>query len=305
MLSACQQGQDPELEHPVRSWRVIESLGDARIESSHPLYMNGLRPGDKIAGNSRIVTGRSSHLIVSRGDVQFTASGNTSVVLPANLSPAALSQNHGTIRVRLAAAADAVKRIATPHLMASGTTAVLELQVDDQETTVKVTSGSVALSTSNGHHYAQLVAGASARLGVRTNGQLELKPAADMPFQPSAKLVAAPSNDDAAAPKAKVRPKTMVRKAIKPDRRSAEPDTVAILPASRLQAKAPKLSKTSADKMDAMDEPMLLPANSTDPISSDVDATARPTQLQQQFDRLTKGLLINLPTVKTNAYPDL
>lgn len=313
LLAACQQGPGPNIEQPERSWRVIESLGDARIESDHALHINNLHPGDEIGGDKRIVTGRSAHLIMSQGDVQFTANGKASIHLPDNQSPTSLAPSFGTVRVRLAAAADAVKRITTPHLIASGTIAVLDLTVDERETTIKVESGHVALSTSDGQRHARLAAGASARLGAKSDGRLELRAADQMPFKPIAtlvakpqeKLIATPQEKMALVPKSEAKNKATIRKATMPDRQSVKPAKAAILPASRLKVPPPSPPKAPADRVVAPNRPMLQQANSNEPLSPRVDRAARPPLRRDRFDRLTEGLLDNLPTAKALAYQGL
>ncbi len=303
ILSACQQGQDPRHLSFQPNWHVMEMRGNVRVENDQGRLMTDLRPGDQVASNSRIVTSRSAHLIASSGDLQFRAGSNTAVTLPAVGSPASLLQSHGTMRVRFTAAADAIKRITTPHLIASGTNAVLDLRVDQQGTNMTITSGHIALSTSDGQYYARLVAGASARLGANTNGQLEIQQAAGLPFQPSKKLGATTTSDDVAAPKVTIAPTAERRVANHRDRRSEGPDELAVVPASQplTIAAKPDPGRNHSSNAGGLEEPVLLPAASTDPAPFGLDGATRSVRLQQQFDNLTEDLLNNLPTLSIKA----
>ena len=308
-LAACQQSHHPKIETAKYDWQVIESVGDARIENDHSPYALTLRPGDEIAESGRIITSGSSHLILSRGDVQLTASGDSSITLPANMSPSALSHDYGSVRVRLATAANAAKLITTPHLTASGTNAVLELQVDDQESLITIKSGSVELSTTDGDHHAKLAAGASARLGAQTNGQLEIRPAAGMPFRPNLALQPFQPDENVSLDQGPAKPehgidlKAMLSNEAEVDRRPATLREVVILPAAR-----PKII-TTAPETEAMDKESSkhdMPDQPTEPpapmkaATIDDDAPADQTKLQQQFDGLTEGLLGSLPTAEAH-----
>lgn len=288
ILSACQEAPTPTFEQPSASWRVLESQGNARIENNEVFFSRELRPGDQLTGNSHIVMDRSAYLIAAGNGLQLTASGDTSVIIPHN-SSSTLRPIHGTMRLRLASAADNVQRITTPHLTVSGTTAILELSVDDQETTIEVSSGHVALSTSGGEHYARLVAGASARLGEGSQGELEIRPAKGLPFNVSEKLGSVAKDDD--APPLVHRPKQIDQMTV-------------ILPASQQRAKMlEQSSRSRADQTEQLDAPSVLPAGATiltypgsETLGGSVN-TVEPSGNQQRFDRLTNGLLNNLPTV--------
>ncbi len=304
VLSACQSNQALQPKQTGRNWQVIESLGDARIENSHSPYSTHLRSGDEIVDDSRVVTGSSSHLILSRGDVQLTASSDSSISLPRNTSPSTLSHNYGSVRIRLATAANATKLITTPHLAASGTNAVLELQVTDRESQITVTSGNVVLSTSNGQHHTQLAAGASARLGSKTNGQLELRPAADLPFRPSRALASTSSSKESDKPDDGFETEALLPDGLKADNLSATTNEVIVVPASRLKTKILEPGMASANrsvnKPDSSTSPMKA-TGTIKRIAIDHDEPADQIQLQEQFDNLTKGLLGNLPTASSKT----
>ncbi len=302
-LAACQQGPSPDLLQREPPWRVVETSGDVRIEHRGLLYATSLRPGDEFVSESRIFVEKSGHLIMSRNDLQFTANGHALISLPTSGAQTALSHDYGKIRVRLAAAANAAKRLATPHLVASGTNAVLDLHVDDLGTDITVISGTVTLSTSNGRHYAKLVDGASARLGDKTDGQLEIQPAAEKPFQPSPDLDATATDDEAPAPKIATKPHTTMRKASNPDRRSKETVKFAVLPAARLKTVAQQPAESTESGIGRTAESALLPAGSTGPAPVESKPLPRRTPLQQQFDQLTEDLLDGLHSSTTKSDP--
>jgi hypothetical protein len=258
---------------------------------------------------------------MAQPDFQFTAAGNTAVVLPASGQPGNLAHHRGAVRFRLAAAADAVRRITTPHLVANGTNAVFDVLVDDRETLITVTTGSVVLSTSTGLNYASLTAGAAARVGDQTLGRLEIQPAAGMPFRASAELGTATIAVDAAAPKgaAKARhatpPMTATRsmtvaenaaRYVEPTGASAS-KLAAILPAGRPRnpPREPRLERGSTEDPFAVvperpDQPSFIPVASRSHVKPEVDGSARSGPPGNAFDRLTDGLLDDLPTASTS-----
>lgn len=326
-LSACQSGQPPEFQRSGQQWQVVESIGEARIERNDLLYAKGLRSGDRIADDSRIMTGQHTQLIMSRNDLQFTANGKTTVILPKNGSSEALSHRYGELSVRLASAADDEKRIVTPHLMTSGTSAAFDLQVDDQGTSISMKSGHAAISTSDGRHYVTLTAGASARLGRETNGTLEIQPAKGLPFRPNPKLEAMRANDDSHPAMTTIQEETKIRNASRRQRR--DPLGAVVLPAKVIVEREETCRKsqpckpyaanmhTSSSQNEASHHPKnhshigtdtksaLVPASSTElSISGSKTTTLRP-DLDQQFDHLTDGLLDDLPSEPRHheAYP--
>ena len=285
-----------------RAWAIPELRMDTRPTQTD------LYAGDQIAGNSLIVIGRSSHLILSQDEVQLTASSDSSITLPASMSQPALSHHYGSVRVRLNAAANATKLIATPHLTASGTNAVVDLEVDDQESLITVTSGNIVLSTSNGHHHAQLAAGASARLGIRTNGRLEIQPAAGLPFRGEPRTLGRPLQ---ARSQWNPHRQTDVE-IMQASKTLGEHDTkalsdIAIMPASRPKTKppapetAPAVITANYPDPSASEEAMQ-PAEPSQSIAADYDDKTGPMTLQQQFDNLTKGLLDDLPIAQAQPH---
>ncbi len=303
VLAACQPGSPPELGPSGSPWRVIETSGEVRIEQQGLLYGMSLRSGDEFASDSRVFVEKSGHLIMSRSDVQFTANGRALITLSASGAPTVFSHDRGRIRVRFTAAANAPKRLATPHLVASGTNAVLDLDVDDQGTDIKVIDGSVTLSTSNGRHYAKLVSGAAARLGDKTDGQMEIQPAAEKPFRPSPTIEATATSDASPAPKPAARPTTKMRQASKPDHRSKAPVTFAVLPAARLKPEVRPPANNAKSEMAKPIEPALLSAGSAEPAPVRATPIGRRTPLEKQFDQLTEGLLDGLPSVTPQNVP--
>ena len=317
-LAACQFGQSLDVQRVGQPWQVVESIGEARIERHDLLYAKGLRAGDRIADNSRVVTGENTQLIMARKDLQFTANGNTTIILPKRGSSEVLSHRFGDLSVRLASSADDEKRIVTPHLMTSGSSASFNLQVDDQGTSISMKNGSAAISTSDGRHFVTLTAGASARLGRETDGKLEIQPAAGLPFQPSPKLEAVPTSVEQPPSTVMAKAVTKPHQASRSPQQPQEPVEAVVLPAKVIVEGTetcgdgvscrPHTADMSRNRNEGEvmhpprhvrgneAQPSLVPASSVELSTPKSQTTTLRPVLNHQFNGLTDGLLDGLPS---------
>lgn len=319
-LAACQSDQMPSSQPLGQQWRVVESIGNARIERNDRLHVKGLRPGDRIGENSRVVTGRRAQLIMSRDDMQFTAGSDTTVILHEGSSSKALSHYQGALSVRLTSPINDEQQIVTPHLITSGTSASFDLEVDDQGTNIAMASGQIAISTTDGLYYATLMAGASARFGNQTNGELQISSAAGMPFRPSPRLDAMSVKEDELRQEA-MDTLTELRLASRPEALAKLANDVVVLPAKvetrrdapcgeapTCRAKGLQMATSKnlaqpsryANGPEGRDQlqPIAYPAGAEEPSETAATFSKNPGDNRQQFDRLTEGLLDNLPMVQ-------
>lgn len=306
MLTGCQSGPPPKSQPSAISWYVLESRGDVLVDNGDIFLEKELHSGDQLPGDSHIVMNRSAYLIASRDGLQLTANGDTSLILSGGDSSATLKPLHGALRIRLAAAADDVKRIETPHLTASGTSAVLELRVNDDGTEIKVKSGSVALSTSDGDHHARLVAGVTARLGHETLGHLEID-ADNIAMSSSNEGLGGRPRPAGFVPDEQTRRSSPIAKPVlKPTYRIDNPSEMTIQLASKLRSRVLASNQPSANAdIGQPEQPSLKAAIMPHQPPSDGNRKARLINQQQQFDKLTEGLLSQLPKATTKTDPTL
>lgn len=295
-LTACHQAAPPELQASMTTWQVLESQGDVRIETDDLLPKRTLRAGDQLQGDNRVAISRSAFFIAEENGLQVTARGGSAVILSSDRSSATLRPRLGTFRIRLAAAADDTKRVATPHLTASGTHAVVKLQVSDRETEIKVESGNIDIATSNGERYARLVEGGTARLGENTRAQLDID-AATKPASPPREAPKAGKGGDLDHRQAARAPLPIVDPPSKPTPELGEPGEMTIRLASKLKSETAKPEKKSSPveiRHAEARQPIEAASMVRPVIPKEADLTER-RPVRDEFDRLTEGLLEHLP----------
>ncbi len=316
-LTGCQSGPPSpgESQQSVISWRVLESRGNVAIDNEEIFLDEVLQTGDFLTNDSQIVMDGSAYLIASRSGLQLTASGDTMLNLSVNNNAATLTAHHGKLRLRLAAAADDVKRIETPHLTASGTAATFELSIDDNGTEIAVMSGNVALSTPDGEHYVRLVAGATARVGDETLSALDAGADADeiAGHQPNDGKSWPSDGSGETSKHASLAPETQFGQSasqefpsLEPMPHIGEPGEMAIRLASN-----PRPGTSEPEQQGALDaalqsnEPALKAAVMSNPTSYNAESSNNEDDLQQKFDSLTEGLLngLYMNTTTTKSFP--
>jgi len=314
-LTGCQTSQPSpgESQQSVISWHVLESRGNVAIDNEEIFLDEVLQTGDLLTTDSQIVMDGSAYLIASRSGLQLTASGDTMLNLSVNNNAATLTAHHGQLRLRLAAAADDVKRIETPHLSASGTAATLELNIDDNGTEIAVMSGNVALSTPDGEHYVRLVAGATARVGDETLSALDAGAEAIAGHQPSDGKSWPSDGSGETSKHASLAPETQFGQSVSQEFPSVEPMPHIEEPgemAIRL-ASNPRPGISEPEQQGALDaalqsnEPALKAAVMSTPTSYDANSSNKEDNLHKKFDALTEGLLdgLYMKTTTTNSFP--
>ncbi len=317
-LSACQKSQLPNVQRLEPSWRVVESIGEARVERHDALYAKGLRSGDRIGEGSRVVTGRHAQLIIAGDDLQIIAGSHSALILGKPSGSRTFSHEQGNLSVRLSSSADDERRIATPHLIASARAATFDLQVDEAGTSLDVVEGQVMMSAADGTSHAILAAGASARLGRLSNGELQVRQAAGEPFRSATAQGDGEPREATEERRQALSALAELRKVSKDNVEAESKGETIILPASSKHvgrrpcvqrtgcpnetAKQPQ-EQISADIMplekaggqEQRGRANLVPATKESASLPTLSPAPARTRRQRQFDALTDGLLDNLP----------
>ena len=295
-LFGCQLPSSPDTKRLHEAWRVMERVGNVRMNGGRGNDYAPLRPGETIADNSQIMTSGGGLLIISRNGFQVTAGENTSFRLPTTETTSGLFLDRGWLRVRLAKPVDQEVRIKTAQFDINASRAKLTLRATSEGTSLMVDAGSAVLATTDHRHRATLVAGAAAKIGPNSGGKLLIRPASGQGFTQISPLPATSPHSDS---------------------------NLAILPATR--AKKPDINRLEAPDSDVNESSLQMPIASPSTPQNDITRSSegknvipssmpegndggltatRPRHqqmnnltfdpLELQFDRLTEGLVDEL-----------
>lgn len=245
-----------------------------------------------MADGSRVTTGKAALLIVGRNGMQVTVSEDTTLILQDDHPSTYLTQEIGRIRLRLPDTAGTDATISTPHARVQTASAVLDISVEDDKTDIAVKQGRAAVLFAESENR-MLTAGASDSFDGKPQRPLIAEaPTTEPPIDTIAKPASVHRYDQAALPDPSPAPppSPAATPKMKPAFVAAAIDTseveatVAIKPASRLHA--PKTTSVGIPSIEASDDtkPSTLPSGPHQAIDP----------LQDDFDRLTEGLVDDL-----------
>lgn len=328
-LVGCQQASQVGVEPSRGTWHVQERVGDIRASTEEGRESVRLRPGETIAGDRVITTGRGALLILSTDGVQLTLGQETTLRLT-HPSRGDLFLEQGSMRLRLAKAVNREARIQTPHADLSASSAMLSLRTWLDKTALTVVAGNVVLATTDGRHRANLFAGAEATIDQASGGGLLLLPngsEATADAEPLSQSIPDEHARGATVFSADDRSNGASGPVARPDRQDAEvsvsPGQTVIRPASRLkdppghregdaastgradlkampvlarpvEAVSPLTVESVRIDHDVLPEPQGEPSHHAEPSETSSGMAGPIDPLQLQFDLLTEGLVDQL-----------
>ena len=154
--------------------------------------------GEALADGSEVSTGRGARLIVDAPGRNISVGPNSRFVLPGSDGDDLLDQRAGSLRYRVAEAAEPL-HIHTRSLELELLAGVVDVHVNHLATEVSVKEGQVRVATPDGLRQTQMIAGQSAHAGGSDEVQLAVRSAPGGPFQP-VELVIVPAIQPKAAP---------------------------------------------------------------------------------------------------------
>lgn len=281
------------------TWRVLERVGNVRASNEGATAIASLRPGDTLASDHQLVTGKSALLILAGDGIQITTGKNTSL----QLSATSLFLNHGWVRIRLTRAVNRKVRIQTTQFDLSASSTMMILRAAAGSADVTVETGSVRLATSDGRHQATLVAGAAAKIDHAQGDDLLIRPAFEKAFarqQPlSAAAISTPIDSSTPAASLAISPASRLND-VGVNRQSLQkPDNIAATGSALMTSKSNKAAPTNKAagpliEMDTLPGPTPDGISALQPVNTTLESTGFTDPLELQFDRLTKGLVDQL-----------
>jgi ferric-dicitrate binding protein FerR (iron transport regulator) len=181
-------------------WHIVERTGEARHLPPATATWLSAATGEALADGSEVSTGRGSRLIVDAPGRNVSVGPNSRFVLPGGGGDDRLDQRAGSLRYRVAEAAEPLL-IHTESLDLELLAGVVDVHVNHRTTEVSVKDGQVRVATPDGLRQTQMLAGQSARADGADEVQLAVRVAPDAELQP-VELVIVPAIQPKLAPAA-------------------------------------------------------------------------------------------------------
>jgi hypothetical protein len=198
-LCACATtSAEPRATAQPAGWHIVERTGEARHLPPATATWLSATTGEALADGSEVSTGRGSRLIVDAPGRNVSVGPNSRFVLPGGDGGDRLDQRTGSLRYRVAEAAEPLL-IHTESLELELLAGVVDVRVSHSTTEVSVKEGQVRVATLDGLRQAQMLAGQSARAGGAGEVQLAVRVAPDAELQP-VELVIVPAIQPKLAP---------------------------------------------------------------------------------------------------------
>jgi hypothetical protein len=197
-LCACASTSAERPTAQPAGWRIVERTGEARHLPPATAAWLSATIGEALADGSEVSTGRGARLIVDAPGRNISVGPNSRFVLPGSDGDDLLDQRAGSLRYRVAEAAEPL-HIHTRSLELELLAGVVDVHVNHLATEVSVKEGQVRVATPDGLRQTQMIAGQSAHAGGSDEVQLAVRSAPGGPFQP-VKLVIVPAIQPKAAP---------------------------------------------------------------------------------------------------------
>jgi hypothetical protein len=174
-LCACAAtSAEPRPEAPAPGWRIVERIGEARcLPPDAPAWLS-VATGEALADGSEVSTGRGGRLIVDAPGQTISVGPDSRFVLPDRDREDPLDQRAGSLRYRVAEAAQPF-RIHTRSLELELLAGVVDVHVNHLATEVSVKEGQVRVATPDGLRQTQMMAGQSAQAGGSDDVQLAVR----------------------------------------------------------------------------------------------------------------------------------
>ena len=198
-LCACATtSAEPRATAQPAGWRIVERTGEARHLPPATTTWLSATIGEALADGSEVSTGRGSRLIVDAPGRNISVGPNSRFVLPGSDGDDALDQRAGSLRYRVATAAEPL-HVHTESLELALRAGVIDVHVNHLTTEVSVKEGQVRVATPDGLRQTQMIAGQSARAGGADEVQLAVRSAPGAELQP-VELVIVPAIQPKSAP---------------------------------------------------------------------------------------------------------
>ncbi len=197
-LCACASTSAERSTAQPAGWRIVERTGEARHLPPSAAAWLSATIGEALADGSEVSTGGGARLIVDAPGLNISAGPNSRFVLPGSGGDDLLEQRAGSLRYRVAAAAEPL-HIHTRSLELELLAGVVDVHVNQLATEVSVKEGQVQVATPDGLRQTQMIAGQSAHAGGADEVQLAVRSSPGGPFQP-VELVIIPALQPKAAP---------------------------------------------------------------------------------------------------------
>ena len=178
---------------------MVERLGDARWRGEAGGVWTPAMPSGTLPAGSEVTTGRGGRLIAARAGTHISVGPDSRFSLPDGAPEAALEQDAGRVRYRVAEVAPQPLVVATRFLEIAPEVAVFDVTVTPAATEVAVERGSVRIATPDGMRQLELGAGQSAYAGGDAGAALTFRRAPGEPAEPVAPLVVPAMNPRVAA----------------------------------------------------------------------------------------------------------
>jgi hypothetical protein len=324
VLCACASTSAERPTAQPAGWRIVERTGEARHLPPAAAAWLSATIGEALADGSEVSTGRGARLIVDAPGRNISVGPNSRFVLPGSDGDDLLDQRAGSLRYRVAEAAEPL-HIHTRSLELELLAGVVDVHVNHLATEVSVKEGQVRAATPDGLRQTQMIAGQSAQAGGSDEVQLAVRSAPGGPFQP-VELVIVPAIQPKAAPAEMPRTSAAAHSVTGALPALSPSDTATAPPADPVVDEAPTLLRQAAPEARAQlaadvvetppaGRPAAEPARAADDVVSpavvfqgDADglrafdpqrqlATPRATESpaaairRAKFDRLTAGML--------------
>ena len=197
-LCACASTSAERPTAQPAGWRIVERTGEARHLPPAAGAWLSATIGEALADGSEVSTGRGARLIVDAPGRNISVGPNSRFVLPGSDGDDLLDQRAGSLRYRVAEAAEPL-HIHTRSLELELVAGVVDVHVNDLATEVSVKEGQVRVATPDGLRQTQIIAGQSAHAGTSDEVQLAVRSAPGGPFQPVEQVIV-PAIQPKAAP---------------------------------------------------------------------------------------------------------
>ena len=183
-LCACATtSAEPRPSAQPAGWRIVERTGEARHLPPAAAAWLSATIGEALADGSEVSTGRGSRLIVDAPGQNISVGPNSRFVLPGSDQDDRLDQRAGSLRYRVAEAAQPLL-IHTRSLELELLAGVVDVHVNHLATEVSVKEGQVRVATPDGLRQTQMIAGQSAQAGGSDEVQLAVRLAPGAALQP-------------------------------------------------------------------------------------------------------------------------
>jgi hypothetical protein len=169
-------------------WRIVERTGEARYLPPNAASWLSTTIGEALADGSEVSTGRGGRLILDGPGRHISVGPDSRFVLPDGERDDRLEQGGGSLRYRVAEAAQPL-RIHTRSLELELLAGVVDVQVNHLATEVAVKEGRVRVATPDGMRQTQMVAGQSAHAAGSDDVQLAVRQAPGAALQPVESII--------------------------------------------------------------------------------------------------------------------